>query len=297
MKVLEYMFPPVTSRSDMFELYPLGDIHIGALNCAEKQFRRLVQDILHNPRAYWVGGGDMLDAVILQDQKRFDPACIPSWMLSGKAASIQKRLMDMVSAQRDRFLSIVEPIKDRCIGLLEGNHEYAILRHHNRNITKELCDGLGVPNLTDCAFVRMKFQRNVPGNSVNPSAFVRMFITHGCGGGRTAGAEPNHLARMAADKACEIALRGHSHVQHILPPVTRLTIPTSGVLNEEPETTVLRAANWGAFVKTYAAGNGTYDSRAQYPVRTLQTIKVQITPFRTIANKERPKVIIAEVEL
>lgn len=296
MKVMEYRFPAVNTRTVSFTIHPLGDVHIGALNCGEKQFRRVVKMIEDDPNAYWFGGGDMLDSVIIQDQKRFDPNSLPSWMLSGSSTSIRKSLRDILAAQKRRFLDIVDPIKHKCIGLMEGNHEYSIMKHHNRDLMGELCDELDTVNLTDCCFVRFKFERE-KGNGLNDSVTVRMFAAHGCGGGRTSGSEPNHLARLASDKVCELVLRGHSHTQHILPPVARLTIPTSGSLDEEAESTVMRAANWGCYLRTYAAGPSTYDSRATYPVRPLSTIKIKITPFRVKGDRTRPKVIIEELEL
>lgn len=295
MKVLEYKLPSVTTRTAAFKIYPLGDVHIGALNCAEKEFKNLVKMIENDETAFWFGGGDALDAVILQDQKRFDPKSLPSWMLKGNTDKIRDRLGDMVAAQRDRFLEMVEPIKDKCIGLIEGNHEYSIMKYHNRALMNELCEGLDTVNLTDCCFIRFKFERTT-GNSSSVS-HVRMFAAHGSGGGRTAGSEPNHLARLANDKICELVLRGHSHVQHILPPIARLTIPNCGALIAEPESTIVRAANWGCFLRTYASGPSTYDSRATYPVRPLSTIRVHIQPFREIHGKTRPKVTIEELEL
>ena len=328
MKVMEYVFPPVHSRSDTFTLYPLGDVHIGAFNCAEKQFRSVVNMIEEDPNARWFGGGDLVDAVILQDQKRFDPNVLPNWLLADHkdrivaliaesdlepedaadeiiklmSRSTREKLADMVSAQRKRLLKIVDPIKDKCIGLMEGNHEYTIMKYHNRDLMTEMCAALAVPHLTDCCFVRFKFTR-VKGKpkgrkrSLADSACIRMFALHGNGGGRTPGAEPNNLARLAGDKVCELVLRGHSHTQFIMPPIARLTIPTGGALDEEAESTILRAANWGCYLRTYAAGPSTYDSRAQYPVRPLSTIKIRLTPFRDIGGRTRPKIKIEELEM
>lgn len=296
MKVMEYRFPAVSTRSATFTIYPLGDVHIGALNCGEKQFRRVVKMIQEDPNAYWFGGGDMLDAVIIQDQKRFDPNTLPDWMLQGAASSTRKRLKDILAAQQRRFVSIVEPIKDKCIGLMEGNHEYSLMKYHNRDVMDDICDELDTVNLTDCCFLRLKFER-MKGDGANDSITVRLFAAHGNGGGRTVGSEPNHLSRLAQDKVCELVLRGHSHTQHILPPIARLTIPTQGVLGEEAEATVMRAANWGTYLKTYAAGPSTYDSRATYPVRPLSTIRIPITPFRVRGDRTRPKILIEELEL
>lgn len=296
LKVLEYCVPAVSSRCATFTLYPLGDLHIGAMNCAEKQIRSVVKEIKDDPYALWFGGGDVLDSIILQDSKRFDPSVLPSWLLSGQPDEVRMQLSDMVTAERDRFLNIVEPIKDKCVGLMEGNHEYAIMKYHNRDLMRDMCKALGVKHLTDCCFVRFKFTRTKR-HSHPETTTVRMFATHGCGGGRRPGSEPTHLHALCSDKTCELVLRGHSHIQHILPPVARLTIPTSGSLSDEAESTVMRAANWGCYLRTYAAGPSTYDSRAQYPVRPLSTVRVRITPFRQIRDRTRPKVVIEELEM
>jgi hypothetical protein len=324
MKVAEYRFPPVKSRASKIHLYALGDVHIGALNCAEKQFKKVVKEIADDPNAYWLGGGDYIDAIILQDQKRFDPSTLPNWILAAHVDDIaarveqggepeevardimrmvsknsRKKLADMVAAERDRFLDLTKPIHDRCIGLLEGNHEYSIMKYHNRNLMEDFATGIGTTSLSDCTFMRLRFERQKGKGkkSANDVANVRLFAAHGMGGGRTPGAEPNHLARLSNDKECELVLRGHSHTQFIAPPIARLTIPTAGALGEEAESTICRAANWGCFVRTYAAGPSTYASRATYPVRPLSTIRVTITPFRNVNNRTRPKVIIEEVEM
>ena len=305
MKIKEFVFPQVSSRTEVFKIYPLGDVHVGALNCAEKQFKRVINEIRDDPNAYWFGGGDLLDAIILQDSKRFDPAVLPDWMLTGDPDAVRKKISDMIDAQKERVIDMLKPIKDKCIGLLEGNHEHSIMKNHNRNLMNDLCKGLGVDDLTDCCFIRLRFTRQTC-NGKTPVVNIRMFATHGFGGGRTAGAEPNHLSRLALDKDCEIVLRGHSHTQHILPPIARLSIPTGGLLGVEPIAWTLRAANWGCYLRTYAAGPGTYDSRSTYPVRPLSTVRVVIKPFTTemirdghnnrIA-KNKPRITIEEMEM
>ena len=296
MKILQFEFPEVASRTDWFYIYPLGDVHIGAHNCAENQFRRIVNAIKSEPRAYWIGGGDYLDSIILQDSQRFDPGVLPAWMLTGGSDKIRKKIKDMVAAQQERFLDIVSPIKDKCMGLIEGNHEYAIMKHHNRNLMGELCKHLGAQELTDTAFLRLRFTRNGRSGK-NSVTMLRMFVAHGDGGGRSPGSEPGHLTRLALDKDAEIVIRGHSHTFHILPPITRLTIPKGGKLGEEADAINMRVANWGCYLRTYAAGPSTYDSRANYPVRPMSTFRIKVVPFREVRDHVRPHVTIEEIEM
>ena len=273
MKLMEYRFK-TQSASDEFSFFPIGDIHVGASNCAEDKIRKLVKLIQSKKNAYWISGGDACDAVILNDTKRFDPTVLPGWMLENQGAEkVRKNLTDMLSAQQNRLYELMDPIRDRCLGFIEGNHEYSIMKHHNRNFLAEMCEHFNCPDLTDCAFIRLKFDRKGGHTDV-----VRMFISHGHGGGRTSGAEPNILHRLAADKEVDIILKGHSHTFCIHPPIPVLSIPSRGELGSDPTVYDKFAANWGAYVYTYKAGPSTYASRANYPARPMYTVECHIKP-------------------
>jgi len=88
-------------RSEVFEIYPIGDIHCGARNCAEKPLRKLVREISENPFAYVLGGGDWPNAIKPQDSKRFDFDILPDWMVEGDANTTRDKLNDILAQERD----------------------------------------------------------------------------------------------------------------------------------------------------------------------------------------------------
>jgi predicted phosphodiesterase len=279
------------SRSDTFYLYALGDLHIGARHSAENHIRRLVDRIEKTPNAYWVGGGDLCDCIKPQDLKRWDTSSIADWLLDGTASETRNKLKDILAIQRKRLYEILGPIKHKCLGLVEGNHEYSIRQHYNEDHHGIVCDKLNVPDLTDAAFIRLQFKRG------NSSKTIVIFICHGHGGGRAAGSEPNHLYRLAMDKRAHIIMRGHSHSFCILPPVVELWIPTSGKLPEECQQTTKRAGNWGCWLRSWAVGDSTYDSRACYPAKPLSTLEVVIKPHvdhTNGINREQPDILMRE---
>ena len=239
------------------------------------------------------------DSVILGDVKRFDVNVLPNWMLTGNAAKVRTQVRDIVAAQKRRFLRMVEPIKDKCVGLIEGNHEYSIMKYHNRDLMGDLTDSLQVPNLSDTAFIRFRCRIPRKGKDTGAKArTVTAFVAHGHGGGRTAGAEPLKLEQLAKDKDCDIVLRGHSHIFHILPAITMLGIPHAGKLPELPVTREKHAANWGAYVYTYQVGPSTYASRANYPVRPFYTVETIIHPFKHAnGERENPDITMREHRL
>jgi len=262
------------SSTDTFPLYVIGDVHIGSLNCAEKKFRQFVGYIKDKPNALWIGGGDYCDCIKPQDVKRFDHESLPDWLLTGSPTDIREALSDIVRKQKDRFCEIVEPIRDKCLGLIEGNHEYVMRRNYNYAMQYIMCEQLRVPNLTDSAFIRLRFNNN-GGNART----IRIFIQHGFGGGRTPGAEPNHLARLDhMVTETDIILRGHAHSFRIEPPIVKMFVPSKGVLGDEVEERHTYLANWGCWVMSYKAGPSTYDSRAAYPPRPLEALEIMIKP-------------------
>lgn len=295
MKIIEATFPCVRP-TDTYTFYVIGDTHVGARNCAEDKLRVLVDIIAADPNARWFGGGDLCDNVILPDTKRFDPTVLPTWMLDHRDADdVAEALQDIAGAQKQRLFDILEPIKDKCLGLIEGNHEYAIMKHHNRDFMKELCQHFDAPNLTDCAFVRLRF--NGKFRSGSRSEVVRMFITHGYGGGRTTGAETNRLYRLAADKEVDIVLCGHSHSFALHPPIPMLSVPCRGDLPENAATRYKYAANWGSLVYTYQSGPSTYASRANYPVRPMYTVETSVTPFGTVNGESVSHIGMQQIHL
>ena len=281
----------VSSRSEIFRLYFLGDVHLGKINCAEKHFKKMVNKIDKDPLAMWVGGGDFLDCITPRDP-RWDQECVAPWIMENRIAR-----RDVVKRQMKELKTILRPIKEKCVGLIEGNHEYAIRKHYDRDVQMQLAEFIDAPDLTDCAFIRFRFVRD------KSIATVVLYICHGNGGGRTAGAEPNHLTRMIADKDVDIAARGHSHTYCTLPPNSRMFIPRKGQLPKNAclERTV-RALNWGTYVLSYAKGPSTYESRAQYPSRPLTTGCAVIHPFHktssnSIPGDDCPKISIEEINL
>ena len=278
---------PMKSLHDTFNLYVIGDVHIGSSNCAEKHFKRFVKYIEKQPNAYWIGGGDYCSCITPSDLKRFDFNGLADWLFVGSALDIKEALADISKQERGRFCEIVKPIANRCLGLIEGNHEQKFMQHNNNGHHYLMCDQLGVDNLTDCAFLRLRADKGKGGDS----RVITIFIMHGFGGGRTAGAEPNHLARLGTFAEADIILRGHSHTFHIAPPEPRLYIPTKGRLPAECLERTVRKANWGCWLKSYAAGPSTYDSRAGYPPRPLVTLEITIKPHHGENNKHKPTII------
>jgi len=182
------------SRSDQFVLYPLGDIHAGTTACAEDRIKERIKEIKDDPFALWVGMGDYAEFIAPNDP-RWDVKAIASWVEMSNVAESQRRWL----------LKLFEPIKDKCLGLLTGNHEETIRLHNYQDVQLDLCRDLGVKNLGFSCFYRLFFIRN------KTSFAIDCHFEHGSGAAQTEGGKIMRLTRTMLGFDAEITAMGHLH--------------------------------------------------------------------------------------
>jgi len=293
-------------RSDRLEIFPFGDCHIGKRNCNERAIKQQVSEVLRrakmpNRHVRVLLGGDVVNAISPSDVRRFDFRELADWLVQGDAENTRDMLCDMVSQEVGRAVRIFTPIRQYIIGAISGNHENMMMKKQNVNVHRAICENLGIRNLTDEAFIRLKFYRR--SNAKNPvSATLKVYIRHGYGGGRTAGAEPNKLARMMDEwEDADVSLTGHTHTYCIAPPKPVLYVPDKGRLPERLLTRHRFAANWGCWLLSHLSGDGSYESAACYPARPMMTLKIVVWPFWSTERKgkriEQKKIELREYPL
>ena len=159
MRVVRYIV-----KKPELKIVPLGDIHLGHVSCDKRILANVLQYIKDHD-VYWVGGGDYGDAIIPTD-KRFDYRSIDS-----KFKTPQE--------QYSKIEQLFAPIADKCVGLLDGNHDIIHWKRHTHNYVKEMAERLGVPYLTIDAYLRFKFSKY--------NASFDVYTHHGWSGARTKG--------------------------------------------------------------------------------------------------------------
>ncbi len=197
MQTKEFTVEYVNSDPE-YRLYFLGDIHAGTIHCVEDQIKTKVKEIAELENTYWLGMGDYGE-FITPDDKRWNPdqKSIAPWVEP-----------DDVGRCQEKFITeLLTPIKDKCIGLLYGNHENSYRVHKFGNVQKHICEELGVENLGFSCFVRLRFKRE----SSNESHISTICAIHGSSGAITKGAKVNALRRFMADFEANIYAYGHVH--------------------------------------------------------------------------------------
>jgi hypothetical protein len=271
-----YIYYP--SRSDVIEIWNLSDLHLMAKACAEDEILKDVEEIRTNPNAFWFGGGDYCDYISYTDRKRFDPDAVDVKVTVAELGKLGK-----VGMERTR--DIFTPIKDKCLGLLFGNHEmqYMIIKEQ-KHLHSWLCTELGVQDLGYCAIFDVVFCRvpkiKKPYITKKPIGngdawTVRMAAHHGAGFATTPGGKLNRLIQfMNMFPYAQVVWCGHVHDQK---GQRQVGIDADGPCNKIIARERLGVIS-GGYLKTYQSGVTTYGEMKGYGPTVLGAAKVSFTP-------------------
>lgn len=181
--------------SEQIEVHPMADLHIGDSMSDYKLIMQRIEYIKNTPNAYCILGGDLMDTAICSS--------------IGDTYGANLQPME----QLKQCVKIFEPIKDKILAVLPGNHENRTYKSDGLDITEIMCAQLGIPEkyspTTALLFIRFgKCARNRHGRPMLYTAYV----THGSGGGRKEGGKVNRLADLASIVDSDIYIHAHTHL-------------------------------------------------------------------------------------
>ena len=280
MKVLTHDFFGEEGRKGI-TIVPLGDIHIGHAACDESRLQARVQEIKERGW-YFIGMGDLCEFIPVRD---------PRFTLDGLADWVEvQHLGDIVSHERARLMRILEPIADRCLGMVSGNHERKILDYYERDVHREMLEEIRRAAGWDAkrdldlgvgGWLRLRFYRSE--NDRREGVFtVKMIAHHGFTGGRLAGAKALSLQRWLWTHDADVILFGHSH---------NTSIQIEAVEYLDRAGNVRYKYRVGAYTGTFLAssveGKESYSERKGYLPLPTSGVEIQIKPS---AKRERIQV-------
>lgn len=274
MFVVRHEFYKVEYKAQ-FHIIPIGDVHMGALACDENLLRQTIKRIEENNNFYWIGMGDYCEFIPVGDRKRFDPKSLAKWI------SVSD-LGDISAKQRDRFLDAVSPIANKCLGLVEGNHERTVKKYYERDIFSEiLCeikkkgkfDSDEKLSLGGYGWIQLAFYRNKDGKRRNGN-LIKINAHHGFVGGKLAGAKALNMQRWLWTHDADIVLFGHSHNNGVQSEAVMYTDRNCNIKEK-----IRKGAYCGTFLKRGIEGANTYSEIGGYFPLPTSGIEIILTPF------------------
>lgn len=255
MEIITKIIPYEKTNEDIL-LVPLGDEHAGNINFNRDKFEKYIKWIADNENMYVIGMGDYADAIIHDDDKRYDFDTLDPDMPTP-------------DEQYDYIIDQHKPIKDKLIGLHSGNHDYELQRRHtHKYVTRDMVKTLGAPHLASNAMIRLKFKKK----GKNGQSIV-IASTHGSSNARSDGGKVNALKNWATSFNADLYLYAHTHARLT---VERMyyELSTNNVMVERDQGFALT----GGFLEGYLPGTISYVERKNLtPIKT-GIVKISINP-------------------
>lgn len=181
--------------ADVIEILPMADLHIGDSGCDYKLVLERIEYIKNTKNAYCILDGDLMDTAI--------------------ASSIGDTYASMLQPmeQLKHCVRIFEPIKDKILAVLPGNHENRVYKSDGIDITEIMCAQLGIADKYSptTALIFIRFGRTAARTHHRRQTYT-IYATHGSGGGRREGGKVNRLADLASIVDADIYVHGHTHL-------------------------------------------------------------------------------------
>lgn len=177
-------------------IIPIFDVHLGSRECKEQDFIRFVETIAKRDNTFVFLGGDLIDNGTRNG--------VTNVFRATMAPSSQKREM----------AKILEPIKDKILCSVSGNHERRSGKDADDDPCYDIMAKLDRENLhrENMAFVKVCV--GDPGNRANSNyrPAYTFCVTHGAGAGMLPGGVLNRNERMGyALDGVDCLVVGHSH--------------------------------------------------------------------------------------
>jgi predicted phosphodiesterase len=213
-------------------ILPLADLHLGDIHADFKRIQSWIEYIQTNDNVFCILNGDLMDAAI------------QSSIGDTYGASLQPM------EQLRQCIKLFEPIKEKILAVLPGNHELRIYKSDGLDLTEVFCSQLGIVDRysSASALLFIRFGQNTSHNH-NRLITYTLYCVHGSGGGKKEASKVQRLIDLASIVDSDIYLHSHTHLPAIAKnSYYRTSITTSSVQKvDRLFVNTSSALDWGGY--------------------------------------------------
>lgn len=165
-------------------LYPLVCMHIGSPQCDIKFLREHIARVRKDPTARWVYMGDGGECVTKTSK-----------------GDIWEQLLSP-QAQMEFLIDLLEPIADKALFGIRGNHGHRVYKETGLSFDHTLCSIIGMPYLGVAAFCNMLLRRSS----------YDLYCHHGSESGTSLNSKITKAEHFAKFIDADAILTAHSHI-------------------------------------------------------------------------------------
>lgn len=238
----------ITDPLESLDVVAVADLHIGDKNCDYNEIKNTINKIQNTTNLYCVLVGDLMNTAI-----------------AGGRSDVYSEELNPTE-QLDKCVELFEPVKDKILAIVPGNHEERISRSVGFDVSSEFAKRL---NLQDrysatAALLFVKFGRAT--KTCAPLTYS-FYICHGRGGGRKIGGKLNSLSEYAGIIDTDVYIVGHTHLPAAFKQSAYRISPqrAQATLHEQLFVNTSAALNYGG----YGMRSGYTPASKSRPVITL----------------------------
>ncbi|MGI5828451.1 MAG: metallophosphoesterase [Patescibacteria group bacterium] len=164
-------------------LFPIGDAHYGDPAFDEALFKQTINNVKYS------GGQVILMGDLIENANR-----------NSVGAGVYHQEINPMD-QYKQMLTYLNPIRDRVLGILIGNHEDRVFQDCGFNVTELMARELGVDYLGWGGYFVLKVKSQV----------YKIFATHGSSGSRLPEGKLKACKEVGKNKDVDLVLMGHVH--------------------------------------------------------------------------------------
>ena len=245
---------------DVKYIVPISDLHLGDANCNINDLKDDLESYSGNKDALFILNGDLMNNAT-----------------KTSVSDVYSQTMSPME-QLELLINLFEPIKDRIIAIVGGNHERRTYREDGIDLSKILARQLGLEDryTEDGAIIFLRMgelnKKETNGSGENRQVCYTIYVTHGSGGGRTAGSKINALEQLCGIIDADIYIHSHSH----LPASFKQNYFRTDVRNSSVQEVTKLFVNTNAYLNY-----GGYGEIAKYKPACRET------PVITLLGKEK----------
>jgi hypothetical protein len=190
-----------TTNANKCYLICIGDLHFADNAFRAESYKKLkgyIEWVKNTPEAKVVLGGDMFNVA----------------GRNSKTSPFEQRMS--VKEEIDEICSLLDPIKDRIVGAIEGNHEHRAKNDYDIDLTAVLCSRLNIPYMGMSGVIAFKVGKINRKKGTKTGGNYRYtyygYFHHTTGGGGSIGGALNRAEKLAnIVEGCDFYCGFHSH--------------------------------------------------------------------------------------
>ncbi len=250
-----YYAVDLPSSLKVVKIAPTSDIHYGNPSCSLKHLNQHIEYIKSDPEMFTFLNGDMIESVT-----RFSKGEIHK-----QAGS--------PGDQRDFIINLFKPIKQKILGVTQGNHERRV---EDIDIAKDIAEALDTPYRAEGMLLKISFGSGNEWHPNKPYVYWGYF-THGYGGARTKSAKAVKVERVGQWMHADFYVMSHDHVVNVSPDIYLYPDPRTHIEKE----TGFRVGKLRAHRKMLIKSNaflrwGGYAEAGGFPPSDLSTVIITL---------------------